>query len=102
MAKIGVEANNICGVDKIKADLQTGAVNIVKGASSSGKSSLMRGIHFGILEIPPMEDKYSSEAQTLHLDDRTSDQGLLKRGAKGLSNINAPSGTMSATIPSSG
>ena len=49
MAKIGVEANNICGVDKIKADLQTGAVNIVKGASSSGKSSLMRGIHFGIV-----------------------------------------------------
>jgi hypothetical protein len=103
MAKIGVEANNICGVDKIKADLQTGAVNIVKGASSSGKSSLMRGIHFGIVGSPPMEDKYSSEAQTLHLDDRTSDQGLLKRGAKeGSVTINAPSGTMSATIPSSG
>jgi hypothetical protein len=103
MAKIGVEAKNICGVDKIKADLQTGAVNIVKGASSSGKSSLMRGIHFGIVGNPPMEEKYSDEAQTLHLDDRTSDQALLKRGAsEGSVTINTPSGTMSATIPSSG
>jgi energy-coupling factor transporter ATP-binding protein EcfA2 len=103
MGKIGVEVKNICGIDKIKANLQTGAVNIVKGKAASGKSSLMRGIHFGIVGSPPMEDKYSEEARILHLDDRTSDQSLLKRGAnEGSVTINTPSGTMTATIPSTG
>ena len=103
MAKIEVETKNIGGLDKMKASLELGSVNIVKGSSASGKSSLMRGIHLGIVGRPLMEEVYEEEAEKLHIDDRSSDQALLKRGAsEGSVTINTPSSTMSASIPSSG
>ena len=49
MSKIKVSIKNIGGSDKNTAELSKGSVNIVKGSSSSGKSSLMRGIHLGIV-----------------------------------------------------
>ena len=58
MGKIDVEISNIGGTEKMKASLQIGSLNIVKGKSSSGKSSLMRGIHLGIVGRPPMEEIY--------------------------------------------
>ena len=103
MGKIDVEVSNIGGIEKMKASLQIGSLNIVKGKSSSGKSSLMRGIHLGIVGRPPMEEIYEEEAQTLHLNDSTSDDALLLRGASsGSVSISTPSGKMSATIPKSG
>ncbi|SVC04080.1 uncharacterized protein METZ01_LOCUS256934, partial [marine metagenome] len=78
MTKIKVSTKNIGGLDKISAELSTGSVNIVRGSSSSGKSSLMRGVHLGIVG---RADKLSNEIENLHLDDRTSDQALLMRGA---------------------
>jgi hypothetical protein len=103
MGKIGVEVSNIGGIEKMKASLQIGSLNIVKGKSSSGKSSLMRAIHLGIVGRPPMEEIYEEEAKTLHLNDSTSDDALLKFGASsGSVSISTPSGKMSATIPKSG
>ena len=46
-----------------------GKVNIVRGTSSSGKSSLLRGIHAAIVGQTPHEDKYIREVETLHLAD---------------------------------
>jgi hypothetical protein len=103
MGKIDVEISNIGGIEKMKTTLQIGSVNLVKGKSSSGKSSLMRGIHLAIVGRPPMEDIYEEEVETLHLNDRTSDQALLLRGSSsGSVSISAPSGKMSVTIPKSG
>ena len=103
MGKIDVEISNIGGIEKMKTSLQIGSVNMVKGKSSSGKSSLMRGIHLGIVGRPPMTEIYEEEAETLHLNDRTSDQALLLRGSSsGSVSINAPSGKMTVTIPNSG
>ena len=103
MAIIDIEAKNIGGIVKMNANLTIGKVNLVKGSASSGKSSLMRGIHLGIVGRLPMEEKYANEAETLHLDDRTSDQALLRRGAsEGSVSIKTPSSSHSATIPSNG
>jgi len=103
MAIIDIEAKNIGGIEKMKANLTIGKVNLVKGSASSGKSSLMRGVHLGIVGRLPMEKKYEDEAETLHLDDRTSDQALLRRGAsEGSVSIKTPSTSYSATIPSNG
>ena len=103
MAIIDIEAKNIGGIEKMNANLTIGKVNLVKGSASSGKSSLMRGIHLGIVGRLPMEEKYANEAETLHLDDRTSDQALLRRGAsEGSVSIKTPSSSHSATIPSNG
>lgn len=103
MAIIEIEAKNICGIEKMKENLAIGKVNLVQGSASSGKSSLMRGVHFGIVGRLPMEEKYEEEAETLHLDDRTSDQALLRRGAsEGSVSIKTPSTSYSATIPRNG
>ena len=100
MAIIEIEAKNIGGIEKMKANLAIGKVNLVKGSASSGKSSLMRGVHLGIVGHLPMEKKYEDEAKTLHLDDRISDQALLRRGAsEGSVSIKTPSTSHSATIP---
>jgi hypothetical protein len=103
MAIIEIEAKNIGGIEKMKANLAIGKVNLVKGSASSGKSSLMRGVHLGIVGHLPMEKKYEDEAKTLHLDDRISDQALLRRGAsEGSVSIKTPSTSHSATIPRNG
>jgi len=103
MAIIEIEAKNIGGIEKMKTNLAIGKVNLVKGSASSGKSSLMRGVHLGIVGRLPMEEKYEDEAETLHLDDRTSDQALLRRGtSEGSVSIKTPSISYSATIPSTG
>jgi len=103
MATIEIEAKNIGGIEKMNANLEIGKVNLVKGSASSGKSSLMRGIHLGIVGRLPPQKKYEDEAETLHLDDRTSDQALLRRGTtEGSVSIKTPSTSYAATIPSSG
>ena len=100
MSKIKVSIKNIGGSDKNTAELSKGSVNIVKGSSSSGKSSLMRGIHLGIVG---RADKHEDEVENLHLDDRSSDQALLRRGSsEGSVSIEFDGKKMSATIPRSG
>jgi len=100
MSKIKVSIKNIGGSDKNSTELSKGSVNIVRGSSSSGKSSLMRGIHLGIVG---RADKHEDEVENLHLDDRSSDQALLRRGAsEGSVSIDFDGKKMSATIPRSG
>ena len=100
MTKIKVSTKNIGGLDKISAELSTGSVNIVRGSSSSGKSSLMRGVHLGIVG---RADKLGAEIENLHLDDRTSDQALLMRGAsEGSVKVEFDGLSMSAVIPKNG
>ena len=100
MSKIKVSTKNIGGLDKISAELSTGSVNIVRGSSSSGKSSLMRGVHLGIVG---RADKLGKEIENLHLDDRTSDQALLMRGASdGSVKVEFDGLSMSAVIPKNG
>lgn len=100
MSKIKVSTKNIGGLDKISAELSTGSVNIVRGSSSSGKSSLMRGVHLGIVG---RADKLGNEIENLHLDDRTSDQALLMRGAsEGSVKVEFDGLSMSAVIPKNG
>lgn len=100
MTKIKVSARNIGGLDKFSTELSTGSVNIVRGSSSSGKSSLMRGVHLGIVG---RADKLGNEIKNLQLDDRTSDQALLMRGAsEGSVKIEFDGLSMSAVIPKNG
>ena len=101
MSKIKVSIKNIGGSDKNTTELSRGSVNIVKGSSSSGKSSLMRGIHLGIVG---RADKHGDEIENLHLDDRSSGgQALLKRGSsEGSGSVEFDGKKMSATIPRSG
>ena len=100
MGSINVSTINIGGTQKASAELTTGAVNIIRGTSSSGKSSLMRGIHLGLVGGP---DKHRDEIERLHLNDTKSDEALLLRGAaEGSSIIEFEGGRMEATIPRSG
>ena len=69
MTNIEIQAKDIGGVEKTNATLKIGQMNIIEGSSSSGKSSLMRGIHLALVGRPPMENVYEEEAETLHLDD---------------------------------
>lgn len=103
MGIIEVEAKNIGGLESMKTTLKLGAVNMVKGSSASGKSSLMRGIHLGIVGRPLMDGVHEEEAEKLHIDDRSSDQALLRRGeSEGIVTITTQSSKMSASIPRSG
>ena len=103
MAAIDVVISNIGFIEEKKLSLQTGSVNVIKGPSSSGKSSLMRGIHLGVVGRPPLEEKYTAEVKRLRLDDVSSDEALLRKGAsEGRVSIKAPNVTMSATIPLNG
>ena len=81
MSKIEITTSNIGGIKSRKDTVEMGKVNIVRGTSSSGKSSLLRGIHAAIVGQTPHEDKYIREVETLHLADRTSDQAILYRGS---------------------
>ena len=80
MSDISVSTKNIGGTEKFDVKISTGKVNIVKGSSSSGKSSLMRGIHLGLVGNPN-QNQYREEAEKLHLDDTKTDQAILKRGS---------------------
>ena len=100
MAKIKVNVENIGGSKKNSVQLDRGSVNIVRGSSSSGKSSLMRGIHLGIVG---RANKHADEIESLHLDDRSSDQALLMRGSsEGSVSVEFDGKKMSATIPRNG
>ena len=103
MTNIEIQAKDIGGVENTNANLKIGQMNIIEGSSSSGKSSLMRGIHLALVGRPPMEKVYEEEAETLHLDDRTSDQALLRRGSsEGSVSVKTPATTFSATLPANG
>jgi len=103
MAKISVSTKNIGGLKDFSTDLSTGSVNIVWGKASSGKSSIIRGIHLGISGRPE-KPELAEEAESLHLDDTSSDQALLMRGeSEGSVSISIPGeGEMSAVISKSG
>ena len=81
MSKIEITTSNIGGIKSRKDTVEMGKVNIVRGTSSSGKSSLLRGIHAAIVGQTPHEDKFIREVETLHLADRNSDQAILYRGS---------------------
>jgi energy-coupling factor transporter ATP-binding protein EcfA2 len=103
MTNIEIQAKDIGGVENTNANLKIGQMNIIEGSSSSGKSSLMRGIHLALVGRPPMEKVYEEEAETLHLDDRTSDQALLRRGSsEGSVSVKTPATTFSASLPANG
>ena len=100
MVDIKVNTKNIGGLDKFSAKLTTGKVNIVKGSSSSGKSSLMRGIHLGLVGSG---NKYTDEIENLRLDDTKTDQALLRRGqSEGSVEIDLGNKKMETTISKNG
>jgi hypothetical protein len=103
MANIEIQAIDIGGLEDTRANLKIGQLNIIEGSSSSGKSSLMRGIHLALVGRPPLEKVYEEETEILHLGDRTSDQALLRRGSKeGSVLVKTPTITFSATLPANG
>ena len=103
MPNIVIQAKDIGGIEKTNANLEIGQMNVIEGSSSSGKSSLMRGVHLALVGRPPMEKVYEEEAGILHLDDRTSDDALLRRGSnEGTVSVKTPSTTFSAVLPANG
>ena len=100
MSKIKVETKNIGGTEKASAELTRGAVNIIRGKSSTGKSSFMRGVHLGLVGGP---DKHRAEIERLRLNDTKSDAALLRRGSdKGSVSISYDGKSIEATIPKTG
>lgn len=102
MGSIKVTTSNIGGTESSSVKLQTGSVNIIQGTSFSGKSSLMRGMHLGLVGSP---DDHRDEIERLHLNDADpeSSSPLLRRGAsKGSVSISYEGGAMEATIGSNG
>lgn len=102
MGSIEVATSNIGGTESSSVKLQTGSVNIIQGTSFSGKSSLMRGMHLGLVGSP---DDHRDEIERLHLNDANpeSSSPLLRRGAsKGSVSISYEGGAMEATIGSNG
>jgi len=103
MSKLDIKLENIGGLKKLETSFDLGKLNIVRGTSSSGKSSLLRGIHLGVVGSVPLQDLYTDEISALHLNDRNSDQALLHRGAQqGTVELSAPSGGFKSTIPRNG
>lgn len=103
MSKMNVKLNNIGGLKALNTQLDLGKINIVRGTSSSGKSSLMRGLHLGVVGSVPHQDLYLDEVNALHLNDRNSDQALLHRGAKeGTVEVAVDDRSFKSTIPRSG
>lgn len=103
MSKLNVKLENIGGLKTLETSFNLGKLNIVRGTSSSGKSSLMRGVHLGIVGSVPFQELYTNEVNALHLNDRNSDQALLHRGAsKGTVEISDGSSTFSSSIPRNG
>lgn len=103
MSKMDIKLENIGGLKKLETSFDLGKLNIVRGTSSSGKSSLLRGIHLGVVGSVPLQDLYTDEISALHLNDRNSDQALLHRGAQqGTVELSSPSGGFKSTIPRNG
>lgn len=103
MSKLDIKLENIGGLKKLETSFDLGKLNIVRGTSSSGKSSLLRGIHLGVVGSVPLQDLYTDEISALHLNDRNSDQALLHRGAQqGTVELSSPSGGFKSTIPRNG
>lgn len=103
MKDIDIEIINIGGSSNYSSSLKRGKVNLVIGSSSSGKSSIMRGLHFGLVGKVPTEKVYLDEIETLHLNDKSSDQALLLRNSKeGKAIISFGDVHIKAVIPSSG
>ena len=103
MSKLNVKLENIGGLKTLETSFNLGKLNIVRGTSSSGKSSLMRGVHLGVVGSVPFQELYTNEVNALHLNDRNSDQALLHRGAStGTVEISAGSNTFSSAIPRNG
>ena len=103
MSKLDIKLENIGGLKKLETSFDLGKLNIVRGTSSSGKSSLLRGIHLGVVGSVPLQDLYTDEINALHLNDRNSDQALLHRGAQqGTIELSSPSGGFKSTIPRNG
>ena len=103
MSKLDIKLENIGGLKKLETSFDLGKLNVVRGTSSSGKSSLLRGIHLGVVGSVPLQDLYTDEISALHLNDRNSDQALLHRGAQqGTVELSSPSGGFKSTIPRNG
>ena len=103
MSKLDIKLENIGGLKKLETSFDLGKLNIVRGTSSSGKSSLLLGIHLGVVGSVPLQDLYTDEISALHLNDRNSDQALLHRGAQqGTVELSSPSGGFKSTIPRNG
>lgn len=103
MTKLDIKLENIGGLKKLETSFDLGKLNVVRGTSSSGKSSLLRGIHLGVVGSVPLQDLYTDEISALHLNDRNSDQALLHRGAQqGTVELSSPSGGFKSTIPRNG
>jgi len=100
MSNISVNTKNIGGTEKFDVKVSTGKVNIVRGSSSSGKSSLMRGIHLGLVGSPN-EPQFIDEAEKLQ---RLKDDGsILKRGkSEGSVKINLKEKEISVKVSESG
>ncbi len=102
MGSIKITTNNIGGTENASVQLQAGAVNIIQGTSASGKSSLMRGIHLGLVGPP---HKHLDEMERIHLNDAdpNSSDPILRRGAtQGSVKISHEGGDIEATIDSRG
>jgi energy-coupling factor transporter ATP-binding protein EcfA2 len=103
MSKVNVKLSNIGGLKSLNAELERGRLNVIRGTSSSGKSSLMRGLHLGVVGTVPHQDLYLTEVNALHLNDRNSDQALLHRGAsEGTVEVTAGEQSFRSTIPRNG
>lgn len=103
MSSINVKLKNIGGLKNLDAKLEKGKLNLVKGTSSSGKSSLMRGLHLGIVGTVPHQNMYMDEINALHLNDKNSDQALLHRGAsEGTVEVNSGATQFNTSIPRNG
>ena len=82
--------------------LQSGSVNIIEGPSFIGKSSLMRGVHLGLVGVP---NKHRDEIERLHLNDTDPESRapLLRRGSsEGSVVIQHDGGKIEAILPRSG
>ena len=57
MRKIKIEMENVGGIDSISTSIETGKINYCSGKSSSGKSSVIRGINLALSGSIPLEYK---------------------------------------------
>ena len=102
MGNIKISTKNIGGTEKASVQLVSGSVNIIEGTSFSGKSSLMRGVHLGLVGAP---NEHRDEIERLHLNDTDpeSHSPLLRRGSsEGLVVIEHDGVKIEAKLPISG
>jgi len=100
MSDISISTKNIGGADKFEGKVSTGKVNIVKGMSTSGKSSLMRGIHLALVGSPNEPQLIDEAAKLQRL---SKDDSILKRGkSEGSVKINLKEKEISVKVSKSG